>query len=399
MAALEAMACGLPVVVSKGVGLYPEIQAAEAGLVVEGEPEGLAMAIETLLQDSTLRARMGKTGFRLVRERFSAERVAERMRSVYRSSLAKTEISDSGREGNVIAPPTESRAQKTGGLSLAGVILTYNEERNLASCLESLQGLTPQVFVVDSGSTDGTVAVAERYGARAVYHSFETHPKQWNWALRNLPISSDWVLCLDADQCPTPELREEIRRVLALSTTDVDGFYLRQRYFFLGRWIRHGGHYSKYHLRLVRLRSAFCDEREYLDPRFSVKGKTAALRCDLAEYNRKDDDLATWTRKHLSHAARQALEEYRRRSGQIRGWERVPSPFGDPDQRRLWLKSVWYRLPLYSRPFLYFLYRYLFRLGFLDGKEGFIFHFLHSVWYRLMVDTEIDRLQQEAKHT
>jgi hypothetical protein len=134
-----------------------------------------------------------------------------------------------------------------------------------------------------------------------------------------------------------------------------------------------------------------------VDVRFSVKGKTVTLRSDLAEYNRKDDDLPVWTRKHLAYAAQQALEEFSRRTGQLSGWEKPPTPFGNPDRRRLWLKSVWYRLPLYFRPFLYFCYRYFLCLGFLDGKQGFIFHSLHSVWYRLMVDTEIDKLRQGVR--
>lgn len=279
---------------------------------------------------------------------------------------------------------------------LSVVVLTYNEEKNLEACLRSLRGLAREIFVVDSGSTDDTIAVAERFGARVVYHSFETHAKQWNWALLNLHLSCDWLLCLDADQFITPELCGEIRDALASPPADLGGFYLRQRYFFLGRWVKHGGHHSKYHLRLVRRQNASCDEQEYLDPRFSVRGRTAVLQNDLGEYNRKDDDIAVWTKKHLSHAARQGLEEFRRRTGQIQGWKQNPSPFGNPDQRRLYLKSVWYRLPLYLRPFLYFAYRYLLRLGFLDGKEGFIFHFLHSIWYRLMVDIEIDKLRREA---
>ncbi len=293
----------------------------------------------------------------------------------------------------------ESRSQQSGAPALAAVILTMNEEKNLEACLLSLRGLTQEIFVVDSGSTDGTVAIAEGYGVKVVIHPFEGFARQWDWSLRTLPLSFDWALCLDADQRLTPELREEIRQVLPLSPSDVDGYYMKRRQIFLGRWIRHGAYYPKCYLKLLRHQNAWSDEREYLDSRFYVKGKVAYLKHDLVEDNRKDNDLPVWVQKHLSYAAKQSREEFHRRNGKVKGFAITPALFGNPDERTLWLKSLWYRLPLYLRPFVYFTYRYFFRLGFLDGKEGFIFHFLHAFWYRLMVDTELDKLQKEAQRS
>jgi cellulose synthase/poly-beta-1,6-N-acetylglucosamine synthase-like glycosyltransferase len=132
------------------------------------------------------------------------------------------------------------RSERYSAAPLEVAILTYNEEKNLEACLRSLHGLAQAVFVVDSGSTDATVGIAERLGARVVYNPFEGHAKQWNWALGTLPWSFDWVLCLDADQRLTPELREEIREALSSPAADVDGFYMKRRQVFLGRWIRHG---------------------------------------------------------------------------------------------------------------------------------------------------------------
>jgi len=277
------------------------------------------------------------------------------------------------------------------------VVLTYNEEKNIAACLRSLEGLARQVFVVDSGSTDRTAEIARSLGAEVVYHAFEGHARQWNWALRSLPLSFEWVLCLDADQRVTAELGEEIRRALGSPGPDVDGFYMKRRLVFLGRPIRHGAHYPKYYLKLLRRSNAWSDEREYLDFRFYVKRKAAYFEHELIEDNRKDSELLVWSQKHLNFAAKQALEEFHRRKGKVRGFSAAPALLGNPDERTLWQKTVWYRLPLYVRPFLYFTYRYFFRLGFLDGKEGFIFHFLHAFWYRLMVDTQLDRLEQEAE--
>lgn len=279
---------------------------------------------------------------------------------------------------------------------LAAVILTYNEEKNIAACLRSLEGLAREVVVVDSGSTDRTAEIARGLGAQVVCRAFEGHARQWNWALGSLPLSFEWVLCLDADQRVTAELGAEIRRALQSPPADVDGFYMKRRLVFLGRSIRHGAHYPKYYLKLLRRPNAWSDEREYLDFRFYVKREVVCFQHELIEDNRKDRELLVWSQKHLNFAATQALEEFHRRKGKVRGFSAVPALLGNPDERTLWQKTVWYRLPLYVRPFLYFIYRYFFRLGFLDGKEGFIFHFLHAFWYRLMVDTQLDRLQQEA---
>src|SRR5215510_13829763 len=121
------------------------------------------------------------------------------------------------------------------------IVLTYNEEANLDQCLRSVAGLPRNVFVVDSGSTDRTVAIAESHGARVAVHAFTTQAKQFNWALDALPLESAWILRLDAAEYLLPELREEILRELPRLPPEVTGIFLRRRMVFLGRWIRHGG--------------------------------------------------------------------------------------------------------------------------------------------------------------
>lgn len=275
------------------------------------------------------------------------------------------------------------------------VVLTYNEEQNLGACLASVSHLVGETYVVDSGSSDGTLEVAGRFGARVISHGFETHAKQWNWALRSLPFSHEWALCLDADQRVTDELAREIAgRFGRGQVTEMDGFYISRRQVFRGRWIRYGGYYPKYMLKLVRHDRAWCDENELLDSRLYVKGATGRLRHDLVEANEKEADISFWIVKHAGYASRQAEEEMRRASGEA-AWSVTPSLFGTPDQRILWLKQWWYRMPLYVRPFFYFFYRYVIRLGFLDGKEGFIFHFLQGFWYRLLVDIKVDERRRQ----
>ncbi len=274
------------------------------------------------------------------------------------------------------------------------VVLTYNEEANLPACLESLRGLDCEVFVVDSGSTDRTWEIAEAYGARVVEHPFETHARQWRWALDHLPLKTEWVLGLDADQRLTPELREELGRLFEggdRALQGVDGFYVKRRQVFRGRWIRHGGYYPKYLLKLFRRDKVRLDDLDLVDHHFYVEGVTRTLRGDLIEENLKENDLAFWLAKHIRYARLLAEEEFRRRA-QGNGWTVRPRPWGTPDERTAFLKHLWGRMPLYVRPFLYFVYRYFFRLGFLDGKEGFIFHFLQGFWFRLLVDIYLDEL-------
>jgi len=278
---------------------------------------------------------------------------------------------------------------------LTVVILAYNEELNLPACLDSLDGLDCEVIVVDSGSTDRTVSIARERGARVLSHPFESHVKQWHWSLQNVPSQAPWLFGLDADQRLTPDLREELVNLFSdggARLDGIDGFYVKRRQVFRGHWIKHGGYYPKYLLKLFRSCAVYLDERDLMDHHFYVKGRVARLRGDLVEANLKEDEIGFWIDKHNRYAVLHAREELvKRTAGERRPIQ--PSLIGDPDQRTLFLKLVWYRLPLYVRPLLYFVYRYLFRLGFLDGKQGFIFHVLQGFWYRLLVDINIDQMR------
>jgi glycosyltransferase involved in cell wall biosynthesis len=284
---------------------------------------------------------------------------------------------------------------------LSVLVLTYNEEGNLPACLHSLTGVDSEIFIVDSGSTDRTKEIAMAAGAEVIEHSFETHTQQWNWALKNVPLRSEWVLGLDADQCLTPELQNEVTQLLSKengSLQAVDGFYIKRRQVFRGRWIRHGGYYPKYLLKLFRRDKVRLDHNDLMDHHFYVDGAVAKLQHDLIEANKKEDDISFWIDKHNRYASLVAREEFHRRQNSA-SWSLSPSLTGNPDQRTLWFKQIWYRLPLYIRPFIYFGYRYFFRLGFLDGKVGFIFHFLQGFWFRLLVDIKIDELRETRDRT
>lgn len=279
-------------------------------------------------------------------------------------------------------------------MPLAAVILTFNEERNLDECLGSLAGWVSELHVVDSGSTDQTLAIAARHGARVTPHPFETHAKQWQWALLALPLEADWVLALDADQHVTPELAAEIGRLVTSNDPAIAGGYVKRRQVFRGRWIRHGGYYPKYLLKLFRRSAVWMDEGDLVDHHFHVRGNTVLLYHDIVEDNRNEASIADWTAKHNRYAVLQAKEQLARAAAGTNGTR--AALFGTPDERVLWLKQVWNGLPLYWRPALYFVYRYVLRLGFLDGREGFVFHVLQAYWYRLLVDINVDELRRKA---
>ncbi len=276
---------------------------------------------------------------------------------------------------------------------LSVVILTFNEERNLDACLSSVVDLASEVFVVDSGSTDRTAAIAATFGAHVVTHPFESHAKQWQWALSTLPLTSTWVLALDADQALTPELRAEHRS--RHSAVDRGRHADRARISIDGRSSADGGFATAATTRNI-CSSCFDETRscsiedDLVDHHFHVTGPTAILEGDLIEDNRNENAIAVWIEKHNRYAVRQAREEAARSADPDR---RPTRAFGSPDERTRWRKRIWNRLPLYARPFGYFLYRYVLRLGFLDGKEGFIFHFMQAFWYRLLVDINRDELR------
>ena len=267
---------------------------------------------------------------------------------------------------------------------ISAIVLTLNEEKNLPDCLESLKGVADEVFVVDSGSTDATCEIAARYGAKVVVHPFENYALQRNWAIDNLPIAGEWVLNLDADERLTPELAAEIRERLPRTPAETAGFLLRKRTIFLGRWIRHGGHYPAWHLRVMRTGAGRCEDRLY-DQHFYVSGAVQKLQGDLIDT--LTPDLATFTARHLRWAALEAAEHEAPANavGRIRGRLATDNAI----ERRRWWRDWYARLPLFVRPTAYFLYRYVVRLGFLDGRAGLVFHVLQGFWFRFLVDALI----------
>ena len=278
------------------------------------------------------------------------------------------------------------------------IVTTRNEEINIERCLKAVHGFVDQIFIIDSESEDQTVAIARKY-ADEVHNLAYVHgaiiPWIFQWGLDNLPIRNEWVLILEADRMVTPELKQELEHLFSQAHIHENGFYIRRVQIFRGRQIRFGGYGSKYLLTLFRRSAAELDVNEQ-DTRVYARGKVGKLKSPVIEENRKEADILFYLQKHLRYAEAFAREELKRRQEGM-NWKLKPTPFGTPDQRTLWLKGIYYRLPLYVRPMLYFFYRYFLLLGILDGKEGAVFHFLQAFWFRLIVDIRLEELQRASR--
>jgi glycosyltransferase involved in cell wall biosynthesis len=273
---------------------------------------------------------------------------------------------------------------------VTAIILTLNEEANIGYCLESVSDLPDEIFVVDSGSTDKTIEICRKYTDRIVAHPFVDSASQWNWALNNLPIGHDWVLALDADHRLSESFKTQVRKVVLNQRTQVSGYFGRHQYLFMGSPIRG---FKEYSLRLFRRSRTHLDNSELVDYRFVVDGRTAKLSGVTYEDNYNERSIDFWVDKHQKFSSRVAAEEVLRRLGLIH-WTMRPRLLGNPDERVLWLKERWYASPLYVRSVLYFVYRYLLRLGFLDGRTGLFYHFMQGLWFRLLIDAKIAELKR-----
>ncbi|MGZ5106119.1 MAG: glycosyltransferase family 2 protein [Usitatibacter sp.] len=278
-------------------------------------------------------------------------------------------------------------------LPITAIVLTYNEERNLPKCLDSIAGRAGEIIVVDSFSTDATLQIARDHAAKVIQHEYAGHPQQWQWTLSNVSASHEWIFAIDADFVVTEGLWDDLAKKLAAG--GADGFYVRHREIFRGRRISYGGVYPNHWLRIFRKDKVRIDLDERVDIHFYVDGRIDRIEFDVEEQNYKDDNIFFWIQKQNTFAKKHALEELDRKERNAA----LPVPprfFGTPDQRKLRLKQVWYRLPLYLRPFIYFFYRYVLRLGFLDGKQGFVYHFTQGFLYRLLVDINIDEIRNAS---
>ncbi|MCL5778824.1 glycosyltransferase family 2 protein [Limibaculum sp. FT325] len=261
------------------------------------------------------------------------------------------------------------------------IVLTRDEEANLPALIESARGLDAELHVVDSGSTDRTVEIAAQAGAQIHRRPWKTYADQFNWALGSIATDAPWTMRMDADERFTPGLVSELNGLLATLPAEVSGLRLRRQVWFWGRWIRHGGYYPIWLLRVWRTGMGRVEDRWMDEHVILSAGREFDLAHDIIDENRKG--LGFWTAKHNGYADRE-VEDI------LSGAPDDPAGLSGQARRTRLLKNRLYlRLPLFFRAWAYWMYRYVLRGGFRDGIPGLVFHFLQGFWYRFLVDAKL----------
>lgn len=274
---------------------------------------------------------------------------------------------------------------------LTVVILTYNEEIHIARAINNVLYWADKIIVLDSHSQDNTVEIATNLGAEVIFRKFDDYKKQRQFAIEYCKNITEWMLFLDADEYLLDDTKIAIKSAIE-ENNDIVGYYMSFRFIFMGRWIKHGGYYPCYLLRLFKPKTAIIDEE--INEHVTVNGRVEKLMHDFVDHRLKN--IASWIDKHNKYSDFEAMYLYQVKKTKRKSNELSLLVHAD---RRKWLReNIWNHLPLLIKPFLYFIYRYFIRLGFLDGKAGFIYYFLHSIWYYFVVDVKYIEIKMNAEN-
>jgi len=278
-------------------------------------------------------------------------------------------------------------------MKLTVLVLTFNEELHLARCLQSILPLTNDIVVVDCFSQDQTIAIAKQYGVRVLERTWENnHSTQVNWALTQLPADTEWVMRIDADEYLTPDLITQIKEVLPTLASDVEGVTCIRKMVFQGKLIEHGGVGANRVMRLFRYGKGQSEAR-WMDEHIKIGGRSVNLSGVLIDDNLRP--LSWWIEKHNNYSSREAVDllnlKYR-----FSGTNSVASLKSSTSiGTKRWIKeNIYTKLPGGLRAWTYYVWRYIFMMGFLDGAKGAQFHFLQALWYRSLVDAKVAEVER-----
>jgi len=257
--------------------------------------------------------------------------------------------------------------------NLTAIILTFNEEVHLERCLCNLQKLTNNILVVDSGSFDKTQEISKKFGAKFLKYPWPgSHSQQLRKVINEFEFSTDWQLRIDADEYLSDALIDEIKTEINKDNQCFDGFYLKRQNIFFGKKLRFGGMKATHIIRLWRTNKAKSDNN-LMDEKIIIDNDSVGtLNNFFYDHNLKP--FSDWCYKHIDYSYKEALQSivYSQKKS-----------FSSKE------KYYYYKLPIFLRPIIFFIYRYIFRLGFLDGLQGFIWHFFQGLFYRFLVDVQI----------
>ena len=266
---------------------------------------------------------------------------------------------------------------------LTVIILTRDEALHIGRAIAFVRGIATRVMVVDSGSTDDTARLAQDAGAEVLYNPWINHAKQFNWALAQIKDAPGWVLRLDADEVVTAELASQI----AAGLPDVDGIYVGRWVHFMGQPVRYGGVFPIRVLRLFKNGAGRCEDR-WMDEHIIVDGPCADFSGQIIDDNH--NSLDWWIAKHNGYASREVVDILNQT------YQFLPQDtIGTQAGLKRWVKdNIYARLPGGLRAGCYFFYRYVLRLGFLDGRRARSFHVLQGFWYRYLVDAKLEEVRR-----
>ena len=277
---------------------------------------------------------------------------------------------------------------------LTVIIITYQEESNIKECISSVKAVTNNIFVVDSYSTDRTQSILNEMNVTFAEHEFISYADKRNWAQKNNPFNTEWVFHIDADERFTPELSSWLINNFLFEKNNADGFLFSRKIYFLDKWIKHGAQYPNYHLRLFKNLCGHAEDKAY-DSHFVLTTESIKKISSADILNNVTDSLDNFINSHNKWAsleARDIAQGLDKTKGEV-----SLNLFGNPIERKRWLRSkIFDKSPLFIRSFVYFIYLYFFRLGFLDGKQGLIFFVLQSFWLRFLVDAKVFELSKDA---
>lgn len=271
---------------------------------------------------------------------------------------------------------------------ITAIILTKNEEKNIVDCLKSIEGFADRVVIVDSGSTDNTIELLKGFEVDVYIHPFENYARQFNWGIENTNITTKWILRLDADERFTPELCKELELLMKQhENDDINGITIEAWFYFMEKCIKHGGSKKRklmvFKTGIGSIEDRRMDEHTILSSGISVSAKERFIHYDFR-------NLDYFISKMNWYATRE-MQDY-----MISVESSTTINLNDKNITKTRNKKygVYYKFPMFFRSWLLFIYFYIFKLGFLDGKEGFIYHYLYQRWYRFLVDAKIYEQKQ-----
>lgn len=272
------------------------------------------------------------------------------------------------------------------------IIMTKNEEKNIGDCLDSMKGFAKRCVVIDCGSSDRTIEIAKEKGADIYFHEFEYYAKQFNWGIDNCDINTEWIIRLDADERFPAELNKELAHIINNDKSgDVNGITIEADYYFLGKCMKHGLTNKRKMMMFKKSCGRIEDKRRDAHSIIS-EGVNVNAKHKFIHYDFKN--LDAYIKRYNWYATRE-MQDYIEYINDSKG----ATYEGDEGIKKQRAKKygVYYKAPMFFRAQLWFLFNYIFKAGFLDGKEGFLFLFFECYWYRMLVDAKIYEQMKTGK--